>query len=153
MANSTRKHTFLTVQDLYEEVESENENKEKTTSYVLKRANVRLEYDCYLDDIRSVREIVNSETARKYSGRCQIYHEFDGPLVVIGSKKMISELVFGKFNSKVVGFNTSKEVNNEDRREINGTPDTGEHTGKKLRIRKNRPSREAGSTALPEVNP
>ena len=117
MANAARKHTFTVIQDLYEE-------DEETGKHTLVKGNVKLEYDCYLDDIKSVREITNDK-GKKISNRCMINHSDDGQMVVLGSKHQVSEIVFGKADYKMkIGFKINKNKHDNGRK-INDNPDTG----------------------------
>ena len=104
MGTNPKRHTFITIQDIYKENDESGEED-------LVKKNVHLEYDCYLTDIVSVKEITN-DRGKIVKNRCLIRHIQDGQMVVIGNKKELSELVFNDNTTKPIGHKIGK-VNNE----------------------------------------
>jgi hypothetical protein len=98
MAATPGKHTFITYNDIYKEAD----DPETGTKSVLICRNKKLEYDCYLEHIKSVTHVVNKE-GQILKNKTRIFHEFEGPIIVKGMKQEISDIVFGVDNRKI-GF-------------------------------------------------
>lgn len=110
MANTNRRYTFVSIQDIYD---TKKEKEGEGSELVLLKEDVELEFDCILDDIKTVLQITDKE-GNVMEDRCRICHEQDGILIVKGNNKKIAELVFGKKKgSKDIGFNHKKEEENE----------------------------------------
>lgn len=98
MATTPGRYTFTTYNNIYKD-EDDGQGGTKT---VLLCRNKKLEYDCYLEHIKSVTNVVNME-GQIYKNKARIFHEFEGPIIVKGTKQEISDIVFGADNSKI-GF-------------------------------------------------
>lgn len=102
MANYPRKHTFIAYNNIYKD-EDDGEGNIKS---ILVYRNKKLEYDCFLEHVKSVCHAVNPE-GKIYKNKCRIFHEFEGAITVKGTKEEISDIVFGIDNSKI-GFKKEK---------------------------------------------
>lgn len=98
VTHANKRHTFVLITDLYSDKGAESRCVKK---------GVEMEYDCNTEDVRSVSETCDKR-GKIYQDRCLIYHEFDGRMVVKGSKREVSDIVFGAVEDSKIGFKNSK---------------------------------------------
>lgn len=93
-ASSNRKHTFVTIQDLYSKA-----------GKLIKR-DLELELTVCLDDVKAVVQTFTKKGG-VYDDRCTIMHEFYGAAVVKGASDEVVKLIYG--HVKEIGFNKQEK--------------------------------------------